>query len=757
MLNLPSPDEIRALPPDGGPEFNRLIFSASPYLLQHARNPVDWHPWGEEALDRARAEDKPVFLSVGYAACHWCHVMEHESFENPDVAEVLNRHFVPIKVDREARPDLDEIYMLPTQMTTGHGGWPNSVWLTPDGRPWFAGTYFPPEDRPGRIGFKTLLLRLAELWRTQRPKVEAQADHLAGLIRDALAGDPAVGADAPWPDARELLGQTVRGLGSRFDSTHGGFNDAPKFPPHQALELLLRPEAVQTLDDSVQALDMAVQTLDAMLRGGVHDQVGGGFHRYATDRAWFLPHFEKMLYDQAQLARAYALGFEHAGREAFRRVALRTCDFVLRGLTSPEGGFLASLDADSEAGEGAYYQWTTAELGEALGPATGEAMARLFGATDEGNAWDEATRRPTGANILHLRRSWPEALAEAGLTEAEADAALARLLEVRAARPAPGLDDKVIAAWNGLMISALVAAARIAEAPRYLETARRAATFVRTHLWRDGRLARVWRGGRTDADGTLDDYAAMALGLLDLHAADGDPEHLAWAVELAEAMEAGFAAPGRGGYTRAAKDRSDLLASSRDVYDNAEPSGNGLAARMLVRLASATGEARWAEAARRCIVSFRPAVERAPSAAGSMILAALEFEATGLPTAAPDAGPDIRLEVEASAAAGESEWTCVLVLHLPEGWHAASQDPGPSWAQAARLRVDGGELTKVEWPDPVETDAAGEPLRVLGPGARIRVAIRRPDATIPCRCYLDIQPCDATRCLAPRSLTAKLP
>jgi uncharacterized protein YyaL (SSP411 family) len=466
---LPAAEVVAELPPDGGPHFNRLVHEQSPYLLQHAANPVNWFPWGPEAFARARREDKPIFLSVGYSTCYWCHVMMRESFEDEQVAALLNEHFVAIKVDREQRPDVDKVYMQFTTYLTGQGGWPNSVWLTPDGRPWFAGTYFPPEDRPGMAGFKTVLLQLEETWRGRREEVEQHAEAWATLLK-RLSAPERFRSNVPlgW----DLVNGALDALRQDFDPRHGGFGGAPKFPPHGALRLLLH-EFRRTREEGL--LEMATGTLSAVAKGGIRDHLGGGFHRYATDDQWRVPHFEKMLYDNALLVRAFVDAYLLTGEDLYRRAAAETCDWVLREMTDEGSGFHSAVDAESEGREGKFYLWTMEETLEVLGPEVGELFCRAYGVKRGGNFHHEATERRSGASILFMEKAPGELSAEEDIPRAELrerlDDARARLRRRRASRERPHVDDKVLADWNGLMIGSLAHAGRHLNEPAYTAAA----------------------------------------------------------------------------------------------------------------------------------------------------------------------------------------------------------------------------------------------------------------------------------------------
>ena len=578
---------------------NRLAHEKSPYLLQHANNPVNWFPWGEEAFATARIEDKPIFLSIGYSTCHWCHVMERESFENEEVAQVLNEHFIAIKVDREERPDLDRIYMLFVQAATGSGGWPMSVWLTPDARPFFGGTYFPPDNRYGRPGFKSLLEHLSRAWRGERERIENSGIQVISQLRD-LAG---AGRDEPGGELEETLDSTYNYFRRTFDSKLGGFGQAPKFPRPSVLNFLLRYG--QTSGEE-EAQPMVFKTLDEMAKGGMNDQLGGGFHRYSVDERWFVPHFEKMLYDQAQLAISYLEAYQLTKEEAFAQTARDIFEYVLRDLTHPEGGFYSAEDADSvidpahphEKGEGAFYVWDAVEIREALGVAAGAIFNRRYGVEANGNVMEDPHGEFTGRNILFQAHP-----AESEQDEILTDA-IAKLMAVRATRPRPHLDDKVLAGWNGMMISAFAKGAQVLGEPRYADAARRAATFVREKLWRDGTLLRRYRDGDSAIAAFLDDYACMTNALVDLYETDFDLAHLTWAEELAARAILLFADP-NGGFFSTPENQSDLVLRLKDDYDGAEPSGNSVLTYALLRLARMRSRDDFRQVAERTLAAFQ--------------------------------------------------------------------------------------------------------------------------------------------------------
>jgi uncharacterized protein YyaL (SSP411 family) len=601
---------------------NRLAHEASPYLRQHAENPVDWYPWGEEALTAAREQDKPILLSIGYAACHWCHVMAHESFEDPATAELMNRHFINVKVDREERPDLDSIYMSAVVALTGQGGWPMTVALTPDGRPFFGGTYFPPTPRHGLPAFRQVLQTLAEAWREQRGDVEGSAGEIADHLRQTALAEALGGGGALNDD---LLDQALNGLLRSFDSRLGGFGRAPKFPPSMTLEFLLRVYAQR--GDSL-SLHMAELTLTKMAHGGLYDQLGGGFARYSTDERWLVPHFEKMLYDNALLARVTLHAWQVTGKPLYRRVVEETLDFVQREMRHAGGGFYSSYDADSEGEEGKFYVWSAGEIRAALGDEADRFMA-VYGVSDAGN-WE-------GTNILHVAGGADEDQL-AGLADARR-----ALFDRRAGRVPPGLDDKVLTAWNGLMLAALAEAGRALDRLDYTATAVANAEFLRaTMRANDGRLRRSWQAAAGDAryNAYLEDYAFLADGLLALYETTFDPAWFAWARELADRMLDHFADPA-GGFFDTSDDHEALLHRPKDVQDNATPSGNGMAAHVLLRLGLLTGEGLYWDTAEGMVAGLYEPMARHPSAfahwlgAAAFILSEpLEVAVAGNPAAA---------------------------------------------------------------------------------------------------------------------------
>jgi hypothetical protein len=588
-----------------------LARETSPYLRQHAHNPIDWYPWGPEALERARREQKPIFLSVGYSACHWCHVMEHESFESPEIARLMNEHFINIKVDREERPDLDQIYMAAVQAMTGRGGWPMSVFLTPELEPFYGGTYFPPTDRGGMPGFDRLLQGVADLWRDRRPEAQHSASEIAGLVRRSASGSAAEGGDLTL----DVVNAAVRALYRRFDSQYGGFGGAPKFPHPMDLRVCLR-HGKRT--GSTSAREMVCTTLDHMARGGIYDQLGGGFHRYSTDARWLVPHFEKMLYDNALLAQTYLEAYQAFGEADFARVARETLDYVLREMTAPEGGFYSTQDADSEGHEGKYFVWTLNELRAVLGPAAAEQFAYVYDVTAEGN-WE-------GTNILHRPKTADQCAKLLRVPTDELDRSLgdsrAKLLAARAQRVPPGRDDKVLAAWNGLMIDAMALGYQVLGDARYLDAARRSAAFALGAMAADnGQLRHCYKDGQARFNGFLDDYACLINALVTVYESDFDVQWLRAAVGLAETMLDEFADAASGGFFYTGRSHEELIARMKDGQDSSTPSGNAMATTALARLGLLTGRERFLAEAERTLQAFGRVLLDMPGAAGQMLVA----------------------------------------------------------------------------------------------------------------------------------------
>ena len=591
---------------------NRLSQETSPYLLQHSDNPVDWYPWGDEALSRARDEDRPILLSIGYSACHWCHVMERESFENEEIASLMNENFVNIKVDREERPDLDAVYMEAVQMLTGSGGWPMTVFLTPEGRPYYGGTYFPPEDRQGMPGFPRLLAAASEAYRTNKGEIERVTRQLADQM--GRSGQMPRGVN---PLTTEVMHTAYSQLATQFDHLNGGFGNAPKFPQPMTPEFMLR---YHQHGFNLRALEMVQLTLQKMAYGGIYDQVGGGFHRYSTDAYWLVPHFEKMLYDNALLARLYLHAWQITSNPLYRRITEETLDYVLREMTDTAGGFYSAQDADSEGVEGKFFVWTPDELRAALGP-DAELVMGYYGVTDRGNF--------EGANILNVPKHPEDYADERGVSEGELSEAVqsarATLLEIRERRIHPLLDDKVLTGWNGLMLRSFAEAGAALNRADYLDAARRNAAFLLDSM-RDenGRILRTWRNGQAKLLGYLEDYACLADGLLALHEATLESRWLREANVVAEGIVELFWDDAVGGFYDTGSDHESLMIRPRDVFDNAQPCGGSVATDVLLRLAIITGNDDFATKAATPIRALQPLLGRAPSATGHW-LGALDF------------------------------------------------------------------------------------------------------------------------------------
>jgi len=761
---LPPAAEIAKLPADGGKEFNRLIHEKSPYLLQHARNPVNWYPWSPAAFAKAKKEGKPIFLSVGYSTCHWCHVMERESFETEAVAAILNEFYVAIKVDREERPDVDQIYMTATQVLAGQGGWPNSLWLTPDGKPWYAGTYFPPDDKFGRPGFKKILTQLARAWTAQNAEILKRSGEIAGRIKQYTSGKSR--APASGKISYRLLENATGAMGMSFDPRMGGFGRAPKFPPHSSLQLLLS-EYARTKSDRL--LHMASVTLDAMARGGIHDHVGGGFHRYATDPIWLLPHFEKMLYDNAQLARAYVNAYELTGQERHKRVAMDTYEWVLREMTDKGGGFYSALDADSAGEEGLFYVWTRKEVVKILGAKAGDEFCKAYGFAKGGNFYDQTAGKKPGTNIPHL-----SADIEAPALRKRLTAAREKLLKVRVKRIWPYKDDKVLTSWNGLMIEALAYGGRGLKDPRLTAAAEKAATFILKHMRKDGRLLRTYRGGGAKLNAYLDDYAFMGLALVELHRTTGDKKWLSEAVALADVMLKHYSDPDGGGFFFTSSDHEELLSRTKDPFDRAVPAGNAVAVRLLVELGHLTGQAKYRTAAEKSLKAFLPFMQRSPRGMSTLLHAAGRYLDTAppatattakKPNAVAQAGP-VKVEAFASrltAAPGETIDLKILIT-IEKGWHVNSSKPLAKNLIASALKLKGSSqvtLGKVVWPAGKKATFgfSDAPLSVyegkIQIPAKLRIAKDLFTGQAKVELTLTAQPCSDKNCLLP--IDHKLP
>ncbi len=594
---MPGSEVISKLPPDGGPSYNRLVFEKSPYLLQHASNPVDWYPWGEEAFSRARREDKPIFLSIGYATCHWCHVMERESFEDPEVARILNTYFVAIKVDREERPDVDNVYMTACQALTGSGGWPLTILMTAEKKPFFAGTYFPRVASFGRPGLIQLLENVRKVWEEQRGDVNESADRITSALAATVKAEPGGLLPASIEEAAYMK------LLDSFDKRFAGFGSAPKFPiPHQLI-FLLRYGHQRNVEE---ALNMVRQTLRAIRRGGIYDHVGFGVHRYSTDRQYLLPHFEKMLYDQALLSLAYLEAYQALGDDEFRQTAQEIFSYVLRDMTHAEGGFYSAEDADSEGEEGKFYVWDETEIRSLLGPSASDLVISRMNVQAEGNYRDESSGHPTGKNILYL-----EAHDEGVTIE---DTARRLLFEARDKRVHPLKDDKILTSWNGLMIAALARGGRVLGKQEYIDAAEKAARFVLTRMRENHHLLRRYRDGQAALPGYLDDYAFLVWGLIELYEADFHVAHLRMALDLTDSMVESFWDVENGGFLFSGNRNEQLLAPFKPVYDGALPSGNSVALWNMVRLARMTARKDYSERVENVIRAFSNQVQEAPQA-----------------------------------------------------------------------------------------------------------------------------------------------
>jgi len=596
---------------------NHLIHESSPYLLQHAHNPVDWYPWGEEAFARARREDRPIFLSIGYSTCHWCHVMEAEVFSDPEAAALINRLFIAIKVDREERPDIDQVYMTVSQMLTGSGGWPLNLFLTPDRKPFYAGTYIPKHSRFGRVGIMELVPRVEVAWRQDRKKIDSSAEQITVALRNMNQEAVKRGTFT-----NASLDQTYQNLVAEYDSGNGGFGQQRKFPMSQNLRYLLR-HWWRTGDK--KALEMVEKTLTAMRRGGIYDQVGFGFHRYSTDRAWKLPHFEKMLYDQALIAMACIEAYTVTGKKFYADTAREIFTYVLRDMTSPEGVFYSAEDADSEGEEGLFYLWTRSEIQQVLDKKTAALFNQVYNIKNKGNFADEASGRSNGRNILFLNRSWSELASQTGIPEPELKQQMGmarkKLLEKRATRLRPLRDDKVLTDWNGLMIAALAMGARVLQEPAYARAAHRAADFILGQMRNsNGHMLHRWHKGQAGITATLDDYAFFVWGLIELYRSSFSSDLLAAALQLNRIMIRDFEDKKQGGLFLTAATAEALLVRPKEISDGALPSGNSVALLNMLRLARLTGSADLEAKAQGISSAFFGMISRAPAAYANFMI-----------------------------------------------------------------------------------------------------------------------------------------
>lgn len=620
LVMLRSASDSTAAQTANKPTHNRLINESSPYLLQHATNPIDWYPWGAEAFGKAKKENKPIFLSIGYSTCHWCHVMERESFSDAEVAALLNQYFVSIKVDREERPDIDRVYMTVTQTMTGRGGWPNTVFLTPDRKPFFAGTYFPKETRWGTTGLMELLPKVAELWQNDRQNVLKSADQITSLIANRRNLGPGAALD------KSILDKTSSMLAEVFDADYGGFGPAPKFPTPHVFAFLLR-HYYHTKDS--QALAMVEKTLIRMRLGGIYDHIGFGFHRYSTDRQWLVPHFEKMLYDQALLAIAYTEAYQATGKAFYAQTVNEILAYILRDLTSTKGGFYSAEDADSEGVEGKFYLWTLPQIQKILGNDETETFKKIYNLEPDGNFTAPEAVHTAGSNILHLKEALPDLAGGLGVPENQLRQRMEKnrtqLFQVREKRVRPFKDDKILTDWNGLMIAALAKAGTLLGEPRYTAAAVRAADFILRELQAEnGRLMKRYRKGNAGLPAHLDDYAFTVWGLLELYEATLEVTYLQEALRINDQMIAHFWDDTGGGFYMTADDGEKLLLRSKDIYDGAIPSGNSVATLNLLRLGHMTGREDYLKKAEGITRTFAESVNRYP-AGHTHLMVALQY------------------------------------------------------------------------------------------------------------------------------------
>jgi len=717
---------------------NRLAQESSPYLLLHAENPVDWYPWGTEAFERAQREDKPIFLSVGYSTCYWCHVMERECFSNSEIAEKMNRGFVSVKLDREERPDLDEIYMTATQILTRSGGWPNSLFLTPEAKPFFAGTYFPPRDSLGRPGFPRVLDAIAEAWTLRRSSIVEQAEAVTAAISDQVGRAGALAV----LQGDDLAETTQEALAQRFDSRFGGFGGAPKFPsPSNLFFLLDRARSGQP-----EALTMLKVSLDRMARGGIHDQLAGGFHRYSTDAEWLVPHFEKMLYDNAALATLYAETSGLAPEAGFSEVARRTLDFVLQELSGPQG-FLSAIDAETDGHEGAYYTWTKQELQGILGDASPR-LASVWGFDGDPNFEEDRY-------VLHLPRRLEEVARESSLSLAAlrdiVDEGRKALLEVRWQRKRPLVDDKILTDWNGMMIGAMTRAGVILEEPRYLAAARKAAEFVLEHLFESpGVLLHSYRGGKARVVALLDDYAFLIQGLLQLHQSKGEAVWLDACVRLCAEQDRRLWDEKGGAYFMAGEN-PELLVRPKPGHDGAVPCGNGIAVLNLIELSDLTGDRTYLERASSALRAFGETTREWPLAHVTLV--------RGLEQIRPRLNPSVTSSARTSVVTAhakllgdvEGAWKAFEVdLRIEAPWHVNANPASLPFLVPTELSAQGGALRRVRYPEgeEVRVSFADETLSVYRGRVRIEGEVDVKEGAFP-RLKLTYQACDEARCVAP--------
>ncbi len=743
---------------------NKLINETSPYLLLHAHNPVDWYPWGADALERAKAENKPIFLSVGYSTCYWCHVMERKVFADPDIAAMMNEMYINIKVDREERPDLDEIYMTATQIMTRGGGWPNSVFLTPDLHPFYAGTYFPPMDSHNRPGFPRVLKTLHDYWANRREEVVEHGKKITEVIRQATGGG-LVGSEE-IPLERKLVTSAVEFLRSTYDSAYGGFGEAPKFPSPTNLELLL---SEYDREEDEQLLEMITHTLDMMAYGGMYDQIGGGFHRYSVDARWLVPHFEKMLYDNAQLAKVYLLAYQRTQKPLYRRVAEEIFEFAFREMTSPEGGFYSAIDAETDAEEGKYYVWTDKEIRDVLGRRKSKQLMKVYGVTKGPNF--------EGKNILYLPAPIANAAKAEGKSEEEFLAQLeplkTKLLRAREKRERPLLDTKVIVNWNGLMIDAFALGYEVLKDTRYRNAAEQAATFILEEMKNaKGQLMHTYRDGVLKYDGYLDDYAFLVRGILGLHQATGDKRWLSEARALTDTMVELFWDDTDGAFYFTLEGAEHLLVRTKQPYDSAIPSGNAVAANNLLSLAKITDTFDYFKLAEKTLQNFAGMMSKSSGGFMHMLLAANRhwdvrpiFRQQRIPSyiSPPTTGTETEI-VEVSASilpsggkGSPSRFIDVKVhLEIAEGWHINANPASQDMLIPTSVSLDSqapAAVVSVDYPEGkiVHFDFSEESLSVYEGKFTIPVKLRlkSDENDVPLELELHYQACNDQICLQP--------
>jgi uncharacterized protein YyaL (SSP411 family) len=732
---------------DGSPSYiNRLILEDSPYLLQHAHNPVDWHPWSEAAFNKAKQQNKPIFLSIGYSTCHWCHVMERESFENLQIASLLNRDFIAIKVDRESHPDVDEVYMTAVMLMTGHGGWPMSTFLTPEGKPFYGGTYFTPDQ------FTSLLEQVNQLWKGRPDEVITQATKVA----DAVTQNNRLKGEAKRLD-QDVIAHAIKSMQNSFDELQGGFGQAPKFPREPWLYLLL--DQAQRHGDEA-ALQMLTVTLDHMGRGGIYDQVAGGFHRYSTDYEWLVPHFEKMLYNQAHLSRIYLRAWRLTGREDFRRITTQTLDYVLREMTSPEGGFYSATDADSEGEEGRFFTWTENELNTVLNEQQASLAIALYGVTPPGNF--------EGRNILHLRQPLTAFAKQQRISLGELLSQMESinqvLLKTRNHRPSPLRDDKIVTSWNGMMITAFAMAADLLEDRRYRDAAVQAADFLwQQNRYKPGHLWRIHLNGQSSILATQEDYAYLSESFLYLYDLTGEPLWLSRAKELGDAMVTRFIDQQQGGFFLNEADSSiTVMGRPKDEgSDNAIPSGSSVAIHTLQRLSQRSGELDYRKQTDALIARFAPAIEASPISYGYLLTAVANHQHGELASRAY-AGLG-RIQIAASTNKAGQQTLLNLKIEIPKGWHINSDQPTDSTLVATRISLAdnnrGWQMGPVTYPKATLKNLAFQqkPLSVYAGTIRLQTLLKQTIednievTTLPID--LKLQACNDQVCLPPETVT----